>query len=152
VDGVAASRTWAGFRRSTVERDALAHPDQSAGAQAGSKDAGPQYSAPAPPVALPAAFVPAAKGQIAQSLGLTEQQITDQFPATGKGMVEVADAHGVPPTRWYALELAALQTAGEQMVTDGAWTQEQANAALEYWQQRGAAFINGDFTGWFLSR
>ncbi|HEX5503473.1 MAG TPA: hypothetical protein VFW96_12680 [Thermomicrobiales bacterium] len=122
------------------------------GTPARSRDDGPRYGPPAPPVALPAAFVAAAEGHVAQGLGLTERQIADRLPPDGKGMVEVADAQGVSPEHWYALELAALRTAGERMVTDGVWTREQADAVLAYWQQRGAAFINGDFTGWFRSR
>jgi hypothetical protein len=70
----------------------------------------------------------------------------------GEGLFGVATARGVSPDQLYSIEITAHQTACAQMVANGVWTQAQADATLQYWQDRGAKALGSDMTDWFAHR
>jgi hypothetical protein len=112
-----------------------------------------EYRRPNPPVALPAAYYEIVEGQIAQGLGLSVAQVKAGIRADpGEGLFGVATAQGVSPDKFYSIEISAHQTACAQMVVSGVWTQQQADATLQYWQERGAKALGSDMTDWFAHR
>lgn len=110
-----------------------------------------QYSPARPPVPPPAAYHETVEAQVAQGLGETVAQVQAGIAADpNEGLFGVATARGIAPEQLYAIEIAALQTASDQMVASGAWTQPQADATMQYWRQRGAKALGSDMTYWFL--
>ncbi len=110
-----------------------------------------QYSPARPPVQVPAAYYETVKAQIAQGLGETVAQVQAAIEADpSEGVFGVATAHGVSPDGLYTIEIDALQAASDQMVATGVWTQQQSDATMQYWRQRGAKALGSDMTNWFL--
>jgi hypothetical protein len=111
-----------------------------------------EYRRPNPPVALPAAYYQIVEEQVAQGLGLSVAQVKAGIRADrGEGLFGVATAQGASPDQLYAIEIAAHQAASAQMVASGVWTQQQADATVQYWQERGAKALGSDMNGWFLN-
>ena len=112
-----------------------------------------EYRRPNPPVALPAAYYQTVEEQIAQGLGLSVAQVKAGIHADpGEGLFAVATAQGVSPVQFYRIEISAHQAACAQMVASGVWTQQQADATVQYWQGRDAKSLGSDMTGWFAHR
>jgi hypothetical protein len=112
-----------------------------------------EYRRPIPPVALPAAYYEIVEEQIAHGLGLSVTQVKDGIRADpGEGLFGVATAQGFSPDQFYRIEIEAHQTACEQAVASGVWTQRQADATVQYWQGRGAKALGSDMTDWFTHR
>jgi hypothetical protein len=110
------------------------------------------YQRPNPPVVPPVAYYQTVEERIAQGLGLSLAQVKAGIRANpGEGLFGVATTQGVSPDQLYAIEIAAHQAAGAQMVASGTWTQQQADATTRYWQGRGAKALGSDMTGWFLN-
>jgi hypothetical protein len=110
-----------------------------------------QYSPARPPVQPTAAYYETVETQIAQGLGETVAQVKVGVAADpNEGLFGVATAQGVSPDGLYTIEIDALQAASDQMVGSGLWTQQQADATMQYWRQRGAKALGSDMTGWFL--
>jgi hypothetical protein len=113
---------------------------------------GQEYQRPNPPVALSAAYYQAVEEQIAQGLGLSVAQVKAGIHADpGEGLFGVATAQGVSPDQLYVIEITAHQTACAQLVANGVWTQQQADATVQYWQGRGAKALGSDMTDWFVN-
>lgn len=112
-----------------------------------------EYRRANPPVALPAAYYQTVEEQIAQGLGLSVAQVKDGIHAdTGEGLFGVATAQGVSPDQFYSIEIEAHKVASAQMVASGVWTQQQADATVQYWQGRDAKALGSDMTDWFAHR
>jgi hypothetical protein len=112
-----------------------------------------EYRRPSPPVALPAAYYQTVEEQIAQGLGVSVAQVKAGIHADpGEGLFGVATAQGVSPDQFYAIEINAHKVASAQMVASGVWTQTQADATVQYWQERGAKALGSDMTDWFAHR
>ena len=112
-----------------------------------------EYRRPNPPVALPAAYYQTVEEQIAQGLGLSVAQVKDGIHADpGEGLFGVATAQGVSPDQFYRIEINAHKVASAQMVASGVWTQQQADATVQYWQGRDAKALGSDMTDWFAHR
>ena len=91
--------------------------------------------------------------QIAQGLGLSVAQVKAGIHADpGEGLFGVATAQGVSPDQFYSIEIDAHKVASAQMVASGVWTQQQADATVQYWQGRGAKALGSDMTDWFVHR
>src|SRR5262245_56784562 len=98
-----------------------------------------EYRRPNPPVALPAAYYETVEEQIARGLGLSVAQVKDGIRANpGEGLFGVATAQGVSPDQFYGIEINAHTAASAQMVANGVWNQQQADATVQYWQGRDA--------------
>jgi hypothetical protein len=112
-----------------------------------------EYRRPNPPVALPAAYYQTVEEQIAQGLGLSVAQVKAGIRADpGEGLFGVATAQGVSPDQLYSIEINAHTVASAQMVANGVWTQQQADATIQYWQGRDAKSLGSDMTDWFTHR
>ncbi len=112
-----------------------------------------EYRRPNPPVALPAAYYETVEEQIAQGLGLSVAQVKAGIRADpGEGLFGVATAQGVSPDQFYRIEIDAHKVASAQMVASGVWTQQQADATVQYWQGRDAKALGSDMTDWFVHR
>jgi len=110
-----------------------------------------EYSPAHPPAQPTAAYYETVKAQIAQGLGATVAQVRAEIEADpSEGVFGVATTRGVAPEQLYTIEIAALQAASDQMVASGVWTQQQADATMQYWRQRGAKALGSDMTNWFL--
>jgi hypothetical protein len=112
-----------------------------------------EYRRPNPPVALPAAYYELVEEQIAQGLGLSVAQVKDGIRANpGEGLFGVATAQGVSPDQCYSIEIEAHKVASAQMVASGVWTQQEADATVQYWLGRGPKALGSDMTDWFAHR
>jgi hypothetical protein len=112
-----------------------------------------EYRRPNPPVALPAAYYQTVEEQIAQGLGLSVAQVKAGIRSDpGEGLFGVATAQGVSPDQLYNIEIEAHTVASARMVASGVWTQQQADATVQYWQERGAKALGSDMTDWFAHR
>jgi hypothetical protein len=112
-----------------------------------------EYRRPTPPVALPAAYYQTVEEQIAHGLGLSVAQMKAGIRADpGEGLFGVATAQGVSPDQLYSIEIEAHTVASARMVASGVWTQQQADATVQYWQGRGAKALGSDMTDWFAHR
>lgn len=110
-----------------------------------------EYRPANPPVPLPASYHETVEEQIAQGLGLARQQIDAEIAAhPDEGLFGVATVQGDSPDQLYAIELAALQAASDEMMTTGQWTQAQDDATMRYWRARGEKALGADMTDWFL--
>lgn len=110
-----------------------------------------QYSPPHPPVPLPTSYYGIVEEQIAQGLGVSAAQVRAEVVADpGEGLFGVATARGISPDTLYRTEIAALQTASDQLSATGQWTQAQDDATMRYWRARGDKALGADMTDWFL--
>jgi hypothetical protein len=110
-----------------------------------------EYHRPNPPVALPAAYYQMVEEQIAQGLGLSVAQVRDEIHADpGEGLFGVATRRS-RVDQLYDIEINAHKTASAQLVASGVWTQAQADATIQYWQERGAKALGSDMTDWFVN-
>lgn len=104
-----------------------------------------------PPVPLRATYDEFVKDQVAQRLHLTVAQVTVQLRADPTpDLREVGKQQGLAQDRLYRLVLGALQTADDQMVTSGVWTQRQADEEQQYWSQQTQLSILNGVAGWFM--
>ncbi len=118
------------------------------------RPAGPhgEYSPPNPPVTLPTTYHDAVMEQVAQGLSLSVAQVKDKLHASpGQDLFSVAQAQGVSRDHLYTLTINAFQSASDQMVRTGQWTQQQGNVNMQYWRQRQQKALIGDVTGWLLN-
>jgi hypothetical protein len=106
-----------------------------------------------PPVPLTATYDERVKEHVAQGLHLTVAQVTVQLQSEPTpDLREIGKQQGLAQDRLYRLVLSALQTADDQMVTSGVWTQRQADEGKQYWGQQTQLSIISGVAGWFLQR
>ena len=96
----------------------------------------------------PPEFLNTVKQQIAQGLHLTVDQVTAEVSA-GKQIADVARAQGISNTQLHTIELNAYQTAFNQAVQKGTYTQDQANTYMENYRQRDPGQLNNSITALF---
>ena len=96
----------------------------------------------------PPAFLTTVRQQIAQGLHLTVDQVTVEVSA-GKQIADVAVAQGISTNQLHTLELNAYQTAFDQAVHNGTYTQNQAHVYMENYQQRNPGQLNDNVTALF---
>ena len=116
----------------------IAQPGQPTGAPPG-KSQGGGYSA---------AFIATLKQRVAERLHLSVDQITAQV-SSGKQIADVAAAQGVSAGQLHAIILDAYQAAFSQAVTDGTYTQAQADQYMSGYRGRTASALNGTITAMF---
>ena len=116
----------------------IAQPGQPTGAPPG-KSQGGGYSA---------AFIATLKQRVAERLHLSVDQITAQV-SSGKQIADVAAAQGVSAGQLHAIILDAYQAAFGQAVTDGTYTQAQADQYMSGYRGRTASALNGTITAMF---
>lgn len=108
-----------------------------------------EYSPPNPPLPLTAAYEEAVKDQVAQKLHLTVAQVAAQMQSNPDGLFGVAEAQGMSEDQLTTMLTNAFQAASDQMVRDSQWTQQQADAEMQYWRQRSPKALVGDVGSWF---
>jgi len=108
------------------------------------------YSPPQPPIALSVAFEDAVKQSLAEQLHVGESQLAHETQANQDGLFGVADAHGLSQDQLHTLLLSAFQSASDQMVSLGHWTNQQAGAEMLYWKQREFKALAGDVSSWLV--
>jgi len=116
----------------------IAQPGQPTGAPPG-KSQGGGYSA---------AFIATLKQRVAERLHLSVDQITAQV-SSGKQIADVAAAQGVSAGQLHTIVLDAYQAAFGQAVTDGTYTQAQADQYMSGYRGRTASALNGTITAMF---
>ena len=116
----------------------IAQPGQPTGAPPG-KSQGGGYSA---------AFIATLKQRVAERLHLSVDQITAQV-SSGKQIADVAAAQGVSAGQLHTIILDAYQAAFGQAVTDGTYTQAQADQYMSGYRGRTASALNGTITAMF---
>ena len=116
----------------------IAQPGQPTGAPPG-KSQGGGYSA---------AFIATLKQRVAERLHLSVDQITAQV-SSGKQIADVAAAQGVSAGQLHTIVLDAYQAAFGQAVTDGTYTQAQADQYMSGYRSRTASALNGTITAMF---
>ena len=116
----------------------IAQPGQPTGAPPG-KSQGGGYSA---------AFIATLKQRVAARLHLSVDQITAQV-SSGKQIADVAAAQGVSAGQLHTIILDAYQDAFGQAVTDGTYTQAQADQYMSGYRGRTASALNGTITAMF---
>ena len=116
----------------------IAQPGQPTGAPPG-KSQGGGYSA---------AFIATLKQRVAARLHLSVDQITAQV-SSGKQIADVAAAQGVSAGQLHTIVLDAYQAAFGQAVTDGTYTQAQADQYMSGYRGRTASALNGTITAMF---
>jgi hypothetical protein len=93
----------------------------------------------------PPGFLNTVKQHIAQGLHLTVDQVTSEISA-GKQITDVAAAQGISNDQLHTIELNAYQTAFNQAVQNGTYTQDQANTYMENYRQRDPGRLNDNIT------
>ena len=109
-----------------------------------------QYSPPQPPIALSVAYEDAVKQSLAQQLHVGASQLAHETQANQDGLFGVVGAHGLSQDQLHTLLLNAFQSASEQMVNTGHWTNQQASAEMQYWKQREFKALAGDVSYWLV--
>jgi hypothetical protein len=103
-----------------------------------------------PPVAVPASMYTIVKTQVAQGMRLTVAQITTQLQADpNASLMNLGKGRGLALDQLHTSLINALQSASDQTVNAGFWTQQQANVDMGYWNQRSQAALVNDITAWF---
>ena len=116
----------------------IAQPGQPTGAPPG-KSQGGGYSA---------AFIATLKQRVAERLHLSVDQITAQV-SSGKQIADVAAAQGVSAGQLHTIVLDAYQAAFGQAVTDGTYTQAQADRYMSGYRGRTLSALNDTVTELF---
>jgi hypothetical protein len=107
-------------------------------------------SAGTPPVTVPATMYAIVKAQVAQGMRLTVAQITTQLQADpNASLMTLAKPQGLALDQLHTMLINTLQSASDQSVRVGQWTQQQASDDMNYWKQRGQADLVNDITAWF---
>ena len=89
-----------------------------------------------PPVPLTAMYDESVKEQVAQGLHLTVAQVTARLQAEPTPDLQgIGKQQGLAQDQLYRLVLSALQTADDQMVTSGVWTQQQADEEMQHFSK-----------------
>jgi hypothetical protein len=107
-----------------------------------------QYSPPQPPVTLSVAYEDAVKQSLAQQLHVGVSQMARETQVSQDGLFGVAGAHGLSQDQLHTMLLNAFQSASDQMVSTGHWTNQQASAEMQYWKQREGKALAGDVSSW----
>ena len=103
-----------------------------------------------PPVTVPAAMYAIAKTQVAQGMHLTVMQVTAQLQADPTAsLMSLGKGRGLALDQLHTLLINTLQSAGDQSVRSGLWTQQQESVDMGYWNQRSQAELVNDITAWF---
>jgi hypothetical protein len=74
-------------------------------------------------------------------LGMSQQEINTQLQQ-GKSLADIAASKGITNDQLVAAMIAPMKTFMQQQVTNGVWTQAQADARLKLAQQRMGQIIN----------
>ena len=93
----------------------------------------------------PPEFLNTVKQQVAQGFHLTVDQVTSEV-SSGKQITDVAAAQGISSDQLHTIELNAYQTAFNQAVQNGTYTQDQANTYMENYRQRDPGRLNDGIT------
>ena len=109
-----------------------------------------QYSPPQPPVALSVAYEDAVKQRLAEQLHVGVPQLAHEVQANQDGLFGVADARGLSQDQLHTVLLNAFQSASNQMVSTGHWTNQQAGTEMQYWKQREFKALAGDVSSWLV--
>jgi hypothetical protein len=109
-----------------------------------------QYSPPQPPVTLSVAYEDAVKQSLAQQLQVGVSQLAHETQASQDGLFGVAGARGLSQDQLHTILLNAFQSASDQMVSIGHWTNQQASAEMQYWKQREGKALAGDVSSWLV--
>jgi hypothetical protein len=109
-----------------------------------------QYSPPQPPIPLSVAYEDSVKQSLAQQLRVEVGQLAHETRTNQDGLFGVADSHGLSQDQLHTMLLHAFQSASDQMVRAGHWTNQQAGSEMQYWKQREFKALTGDVTSWLL--
>jgi hypothetical protein len=109
-----------------------------------------QYSPPHPPLKLSVAYEDAVKQSLARQLHVSVSQLAHETQANQDGLFGIADAHGLSQDQLHTNLLSAFQSASDQMVSTGHWTQQQTGTEMQYWKQREFKALVGDVSSWLL--
>ncbi len=96
------------------------------------------------------AYEDAVKQSLAQQLHVDVSQLAHETQANQDGLFGVADARGLSQDQLHTLLLSAFQSASDQMVSTGHWTNQQAGTEMEYWKQRDFKALAGDVSSWLV--
>jgi hypothetical protein len=104
-----------------------------------------------PPVPLTAMYDEIVKNQVAEGLHLTVAQVTAQLQAEPTpDLRRVSKGQNLAQDQLYRLVRSALQTADDRMVSNHAWTQQQADEETQYWSQQAELPLINGVASWFL--
>lgn len=110
----------------------------------GSSSISPQGSAPTP------LYYQTFEQQFAQSIHLTVPEVKARLQSGPPSLFRLAESQGLTQQQAYTLVINALRKAGNTLVQTHVWTQQQADADLQTWQQRDQGAVDGGTTKLFL--
>ena len=87
--------------------------------------------------------------QFAQGLHMTVPQVKARLQSGSPSLFKVAESQGLTAQQANTLVINALREAGKAMVQTHVWTQQQADADLQTWQQRDQGAVDGGATKMF---
>ena len=93
-------------------------------------------------------FIATLKHRVAEHLNMSVDRLTTQV-SDGKQIAAVAAARGVPAAELHTIILGAYQAAFDQAVTDGTYTQAQADRYMSGYRGRTASALNDTVTELF---
>jgi hypothetical protein len=103
-----------------------------------------------PPVTVPATMYATVKTLVAQGMRLTVAQITTQLQSDpNTSLMSLGKEQSLALDQLHTLLINTLQSASDQNVRIGQWSQQQANTDMRYWRQRSQADLVNDITAWF---
>jgi hypothetical protein len=109
--------------------------------------------ASAPPVAVPTTMYASVKAEVAHDMRLSVAQITVQLQADSHAdLMRLAKSSGLAQDQLQRLLISALQSASDQGVRGGAWTQRQADTDMSYWKRLSAPELIAEISDWFRTR
>jgi len=109
-----------------------------------------QYTPPNPPTAMNADYKDTVKNQVAQALHLTASQLQARLHANSNDLYGAAQDQSINQDQLSTIVTTAFQAANSHMVSTGQWTQQQADAEMQYWNQRSSKALVGDVTNFFI--